>query len=241
MWKTNNSIDDSKWRKKNEQWRYLAVKKLSALLHGIASKHKGDFYCLNCLHSFRAENNLKSHGKICNYKDFCGSMKIDKLLEFNQYMKSDKLPYIIYADIESLITKIEGCANNAENSSTAKIGEHIPWGYSMSTIWSFDHIENKHIISWIRLYENFLWIFKRTHEKYNWLWKGKRMLTLTKEELKSHQEAKACYICGKRILKELSKSVNYRTFRDHCHYTGKYGGVAHCICNLKLNVSIILL
>ena len=48
-------------------------------------------------------------------------MKIDKLLEFNQYMKSDKLPYIIYADIESLITKIEGCANNAENSSTAKI------------------------------------------------------------------------------------------------------------------------
>ena len=53
-------------------------------------------------------------------------MKIDKLLEFNQYMKSDKLPYIIYADIESLITKIEGCANNAENSSTAKIGEHIP-------------------------------------------------------------------------------------------------------------------
>ena len=24
---------------------YLAVKKLSALLHGITSKHKGDFYC----------------------------------------------------------------------------------------------------------------------------------------------------------------------------------------------------
>ena len=46
------------------------------------------------------------------------------------------------------------------------------------------------------------------------------MLKLTKEELKSHQEAKSCYIYGKRILKKLSKGVNYRTFRDHCYYTG---------------------
>ena len=26
-------------------WHYLLVKKLSALLHGITSKHNGDFYC----------------------------------------------------------------------------------------------------------------------------------------------------------------------------------------------------
>ena len=41
---------------------------------------------------------------------------------------------IIYADIESLIKKMDGCANNPENSSATKIGEHIPCGYSMSTI-----------------------------------------------------------------------------------------------------------
>ena len=35
------------------------------------------------------------------------------------------------------------------------------------------------------------------------------MLPLTKEELKPHQDAKVCYICGKRILKKLSKSTNY--------------------------------
>ena len=29
----------------------------------------------------------------------------DKILEFKQYMKSGKMPYIIYADIESLIKK----------------------------------------------------------------------------------------------------------------------------------------
>ena len=47
-----------------EALHYLAVKKLSALLHRIISKHKDDFYCLNCLHSFRTENKLKSHEKI---------------------------------------------------------------------------------------------------------------------------------------------------------------------------------
>ena len=30
-----------------------------------------------------------------------------KILEFNQYMKSDKVPYIIYAYIESLIIKMD--------------------------------------------------------------------------------------------------------------------------------------
>ena len=43
-------------------------------------------------------------------------------------MKSDKTPYIIYADIESLIKKSDGCVSNPENSSTTKIGEHIPCG-----------------------------------------------------------------------------------------------------------------
>ena len=48
-----------------EVWHYLAVKKLSTLLRGITSKHHGDFYCLNCPHSFRTENKLKSHEKTC--------------------------------------------------------------------------------------------------------------------------------------------------------------------------------
>ena len=84
--------------------------------------------------SFRTENKFKSHEKVSKNKDFCGIVmpsEKDNIFEFNQYMKSDKMPYIIHADIESLIKKIDGCANNPENSSTTKIGEHIPCGYSM--------------------------------------------------------------------------------------------------------------
>ena len=111
----------------------------------ITSKHERDFYCLNCLHSFRTQNKLKSHEKICENKDFCViemPSEKDNILQFNQHMKSDKMPYIIYADIESLIIKIDECANNPEKSSTTKIGEHILCGYSMSTILGFYDIED---------------------------------------------------------------------------------------------------
>ena len=51
-----------------EGWHYLAVKILSALLRGITSKHVGDFYCLNCLHSFKTRNKLESHKKSLKIK-----------------------------------------------------------------------------------------------------------------------------------------------------------------------------
>ena len=120
-----------------EGQHYLAVKKLSALLHRIISNHKGNFYGLNCLHCFRTENKLKSHEKVCKNKDFCGIVmpsEKDNILEFNRYMKSDKMLYIIYSDIETLIKKIDICANNPENYSATKLGEHIHCRYSMSTI-----------------------------------------------------------------------------------------------------------
>ena len=67
-----------------------------------------------------------------------------KILELNQYQKSDKATFIIYADLECLIEKIDGSKNNPENLSTTKVGEHIPSGFSMFTISSFKSIENKY-------------------------------------------------------------------------------------------------
>ena len=46
-----------------EGWYYFTVKKLSALLTRIMSKHHGEFYCLNCLHSFVTENKCEFHEK----------------------------------------------------------------------------------------------------------------------------------------------------------------------------------
>ena len=69
-----------------------------------------------------------------------------KILQFNQFQKPDKTPFIIYADLECIIEKTDKCKNNPENSSTAKVSKHIPSGFSMSTISSFRRIENKHAV-----------------------------------------------------------------------------------------------
>ena len=114
----------------------------------MTSKYHGDFYCLNCLYPFTAKENLNhSHKKVCGNKDFCNVImpfEDIKILEFNHYQKSDKAPFIIYADLECIIEKIDGCKNIPENSSTTKISEHIPLGFSMFTISSFKSKENKH-------------------------------------------------------------------------------------------------
>ena len=47
------------------------------------------------------------------------------VLEFSQYQTFDKAQFIIHADLECLIEKIDGCKNNSENSSALKVGKYI--------------------------------------------------------------------------------------------------------------------
>ena len=60
-----------------------------------------------------------------------------------------------------MVQKIDGCKNNFEKSSTIIPGEHIPCGCSMSTIWTFDGIENKYDVykseSEMKTFCEFLW------------------------------------------------------------------------------------
>ena len=67
-----------------------------------------------------------------------------KILEINQYQKSNKAPFIIYADLGCIIENTDGYKNNPENSSTTKVSEYIPSGFSISTISSFRSVENNH-------------------------------------------------------------------------------------------------
>ena len=82
-----------------EGWDYLTVKKWSALLHGITSKHECDFYYLKCLLLLRTENKVKFHEEVHKSKDFCGIVMTpenDKILKFDQCIKSSKMTCIIY-------------------------------------------------------------------------------------------------------------------------------------------------
>ena len=67
------------------------------------------------------------------------------------------------------------------------------------------------------------------------------MKLLTKEQQESYENSKICYICKEKFENKYLADKRYHKVRDHCHYTGKYRGTAHSICNLKCSVLKILL
>ena len=70
-----------------ENWHYLTVQNLSRLLRGITSNYDGDFYCLNCFHSYRTKNKLDAHKKICENHDYCHiemRTKDNNITKYNQ-------------------------------------------------------------------------------------------------------------------------------------------------------------
>ena len=69
------------------------------------------------------------------------SSKYIKKLEFNQYQKSVKTPFIYYADLECITEKINGCKSNPESLSITKESKHILSGFSMPTLSSLTSMD----------------------------------------------------------------------------------------------------
>ena len=66
------------------------------------------------------------------------------------------------------------------------------------------------------------------------------MKLLTKEQQESYENAhmkmqKSVIFLEENLKKKYLKDEKYKV-RDHCHYTGKYRGAGHSICNLKYSV-----
>ena len=218
-----------------QKWHYLVVKNLSGLLGGITSNHKEDFYCLNCFHSYRTENKLESHKKICENHDYCHveMPSKDNNIKYNHGEKALKVPFIISADLECLLEKMSTCINNPNDSSTIKINKQTPLGCSIFTSCSFEESKNK--LNYYRgkdCMKKFCKDLKEhatriiNHEK-------KKIIPLTKEEKINYNDHKVCYIC-KKAFDTIDKK--HHRVRDHCHYTGKYRGAAHNICNSRFKV-----
>ena len=211
-----------------EKWHYLTVKNLSGLLRRITSTHQEDFYCLNCFRSNRTRNKLEAHKKICENHNYCNVE-----ITYNQGEKSVKLPFVIYADLECLLEKMSTCQNNLNESSTTEINKHIPSGYSIFTHCSFDQTKNK-----LNHYTGKDCMKKfckdlREHATKIINYEKTKMMPLTKEEKIHYNDQEICYICKKEFDKSDKKHCKVR---DHCHYTGKYRGSAHNICNLRYKI-----
>ena len=83
------------------------MKKLSGLFRKITSKHDRDLDCLNCLYSFKTENELKEYKNVCKNHDYCyiEMPKKESILKFYHREKSTKILFIIYADMDPELIK----------------------------------------------------------------------------------------------------------------------------------------
>ena len=219
--------------KDGEKSHYCLVKNISALLSSqINSNDHKRYFCLNCFNSFKDEDKLKEHKKYCYENE---SVKINMpppgtFLRFKNFLHSEKAPFTVYADFESLIKPMDNCDPDPNKSYTKKHQKHEPI--------SFSYYINSSING----------VFKPVLRKYTktkpedadaidvfikWLEEDvkaianieKKEMIFTEEDRKQFNKASDCWICGEYLGND--------RVRDHCHYTGRYRGPAHNSCNLK--------
>ena len=211
-----------------KNWHYLAVNSLSRLLRGISSNHNIDYHCLNCFNSYRTENKLNVHKKICENHEYCNiemASPNNNIIKYNQGDKSLELTFIIYTDLECLLKKIDTCYNNPDLSSTTKINQHIPSGYSIYTNCSFVQSYYRGEVYMKRFCKDL-----KDHATKIIDFQKKAMIPLTKEEEEDNYDKKnICYICKKYFNNDMK-------VRDHCHFTDKYRGAARNTCNLRYKI-----
>ena len=228
--------------KDGDKSHYCLVKNISALLSSQINKHKGTCnICLNCFNGFNTQDSLNKHKEYC-YNNECVKINMPpsgSFLEFKNFVHSEKAPFAIYADFESLIKPLNVCDPDPEKSYTKKYQKHEPISFCYY-IKSFDESVYK---SKLRVYT------KKEESDYdamdtfiNWLesdvkeianLENKDMI-FTPENEKEFINALNCWICGEYMGND--------RVRDHCHFTGKFRGAACNSCNLKLrrqnNISV---
>ena len=209
---------------------YCLVKNPSRLLSSQVSKHNGKkYFCDRCLNPFPSEQSLNKHLEYCSNHEGVKINMPDKgrMLFFNNHSKSERVPFIIYADTESLIKPIQTCEPCSQSSYTKKYQKHEPISFSYYIKCFDDNVFEPRLRSYTG---------EDAMEKFvKWLEEDVKDIAKipVKEMIYGEEEAERfnketrCWIC-KGKFKEDDKKV-----RDHCHYTGRYRGAAHNSCNLK--------
>ena len=129
----------------------------------------------------------------------------NNILKSKPGKKSLKHGFIIYADLECLLLKMNPCNNNPNKSYATAKALHKPSGYSLLTLCSFDKSENK------QTYYRGRDCMKRFCNDLNKHitrisnYEMKPMDLLTEEEKESYENQELCHICDKEFYTDHNK------------------------------------
>ena len=116
-----------------EKTHYTLVKNKSALIASQKNNHEHKRHvCLNCFNSFNSPETLEKHKEYCyeNESIKTNMPSPNTYLRFKNFLYSEKAPFAVYADFESLIKPLDNCDPDPNKSYTKKYQKHEPISFS---------------------------------------------------------------------------------------------------------------
>lgn len=114
----------------------LIIFLFNRLMYKQASKHHGKSYlCNTCLLNFSDINKLERHKSECNkIITEMPETKKDTILRFKNLRKQIDVPFVVYADFECILEKLD----IKQSDNIRLVQKHIPYAYSYFIKCSFD-------------------------------------------------------------------------------------------------------
>lgn len=214
-----------------EQSHFCLIKNLSRLLGNLTKHEHQSFYCPYCLHRFVNKSKLDSHIVDCKeHKEQKIKMPKENWLQFDKHHFQLPVPFVIYADLESILVKYDTCSPNPNSSNSVAIADHIPCGYSYVIIGPDGNIfKQPNVYHGENAIDNFLSNLLKEEEELLQIIRSNTPMIFTEEDEKKFKAAINCHIC--------EKPLGTDRVRDHCHISGKFINAAHNNCNLKYKLA----
>ena len=209
---------------------YCLIKDMSRLLSKQLSKHNGSIYiCFRCLNAFQKKK-LEIHQEICKSHEFIEMPKKETFIEFKNHIRSQKMPFAIFADFESLVEPISGCQPNPKKCFTNQFQKHKPCGFCYHIKCCFDENLSKTVTRRMKNEEEdisqiFVEMIEDDITRIQNI--PRKSLIMKQNDWEDFNESTKCWICQREFEED------YKKVRDHCHFTGKFRGAAHGSWNLR--------
>jgi hypothetical protein len=226
-----------------EKKHYCLIKDKSRLLRSQVTKHEESIiFCDRCLNHFSSEEGLKNREFYCvNNEAVRIEMPGDSKthIKFNNHNRSIKVPFAVYADFESILIPTRDLSDSAmavaegeKRSFTNKYQKRQPCGFGYKIVCSVDEKYSKDYVGYRgqdaarKFIESLSEDIRRIHREFDF----EKEMIFSERDRRHFLKAKRCWICKGEFGSEMKVRD---AVRDHCHFTGKYRGAAHSLCNLR--------
>lgn len=223
---------------------YTWIKDLNRLLYDQTKHKERKHFCERCLHGYTRADLLEQHKPDCRGNGE-RAIRIEmpksekSILKFENWHRQMKVPFVIYADFESIINKIEGPTLDPIKSSTQRTQIHEACGFSYIVVRSDGAVGQPIVYRGLNATEAFLQYLERTENEIKNFCSNPQPIQMTPEDWNMYNNTTHCYICHKLMTTKISKKTKKEYLdkvRDHCHLTGRFRGGAHYTCNFKLKL-----